>query len=188
MNVIKINIFFIIIGLTVLNISIAKVEKGNPITAKQVIGDTFNIGDIQESILSELQFIGTMGSCWKLLNTNTSIIGTPLSNEIGNILPNASGKFLRNAGPLSAPVGSEQGDDLKEHTHWVSSAPRDDGNGSYSNSNTQMFGLAADSSSYLNYDHNSVYGRYTDYSTNHPETRPVSFIVNMFVKVSNDCE
>lgn len=56
-----------------LNVS-AKVSEGDVIKAMQYKGDTFNIGDIQESILTEAQFMNLMGSCWKLLNSNTSII------------------------------------------------------------------------------------------------------------------
>lgn len=165
----------------------AKGNKGEAIKAKQYQGDSFNIGDIQESILNEAQFLSEMGNCWKFLNSDTSILNTDLSNEIGNLIADFSGKFLRNQGSLSAPLGQYQEDLFGLHKHWVSGAPRDDGNGSTSNSNTQMFGLWADASSYSVNDHNSSVGRYTLDSPNHPETRPKSFVVNMFVKVSYEC-
>ena len=51
---------------------------------------------------------------------------------------------------------------IPSHTHWVSSAAYDDGNGSTTgSSNSQQYGLWADAGGYSSADPNSAYGRYT---------------------------
>jgi len=56
------------------------------------------------------------------------------------------------------------------HTHWVSSATRDDGNGSGCMTFGQMYGLWADSGGYTNYDPGYPFGRNIGYSGNHTHT------------------
>jgi len=171
----------------VLFFSITTFSYANNITSKKYNGEIFQIGSIQKSLLSISKFQELHGDCWRLIN-GQSISNTDLSNlkQISNI-PNADSRFLRNKGDNSVAVGSLQEDSLGSHRHWISNGPYDDGNGSHSNQNSQMFGLWADSGSYSVNDHNSSVGRYTLDSPNYPETRPKSFVINMFVKVSYEC-
>lgn len=176
----------IIVLLFSFNVVHASVIQGGIISAKQVQGDTFNIGDIQESVLTEAQFLSRTGSCWRMLKTGANVVGTDLGSKVG-VLSDFSGRFLRDFGNLSAGVGMNQQDEIKEHTHWVSSGVRDDANGSTGGTNSQMPGLVSDAGSYSASDPMSTIGRYSGNSDNHGETRPKSFIINMFIKVNNDC-
>jgi microcystin-dependent protein len=51
------------------------------------------------------------------------------------------------------------------HRHWISSANRDDGNGTGCMTNNQMFGLWADAGSYSANDPGYGYGRYSQWET-----------------------
>lgn len=50
------------------------------------------------------------------------------------------------------------------HRHWVSATDRDDGNGSYSNTNVQLHGFPSDAGTYSSDDRQKGTGRYTAYT------------------------
>lgn len=90
------------------------------------------------------------------------------------------GKGVKNIGATggsssATPSGSVNNTTLDtntmpQHRHWISGAPRDDGNGTGSGSNGQMYGLFADAGSWSNDDPNYGYGRnsaYTGSSSSH---------------------
>lgn len=116
----------------------------------------------------------------KLLNLFYPV-GCYFSTEDADFDPNTAwggtwikleeGQTLIQAGP-TYPLGSTGGEakhaltaaEMPPHRHWISGAAYDDGNMSYSGSNTQDFGLAGDAGSYTSYDQAKGNGRYNAYA------------------------
>lgn len=90
------------------------------------------------------------GGEWEKLATGTTLI------QAGENYPiNSTGGEAEHA--LTAS-------EMPPHRHWISGAAYDDGNMSYSGSNSQDFGLAGDAGSYTSYDQAKSNGRYDAYA------------------------
>ena len=79
-------------------------------------GESFGVGSIQQSVLSESSFQAQMGSSWVLMDGG-SCSGSTFSRMTGTLenckLPDARGRFLRSSGSAgqgiaSAPLGEQQ--------------------------------------------------------------------------------
>lgn len=144
----------------------------------------FQVGSIQKSILSDVDFFSLHGNCWRKMNGG-SLAGTDLASK--GSLPNSSNRFLRNAGDSGVVLRGIQEDTLGGHRHWISNAPYDDGNAIYITTNSQLAGLIADAGVYNENDPMSIYGRNMGLMGG-VETRPKNTTVNLFVKVSEKCD
>ena len=108
---------------------------------------------------------------WTKFTTHNDVALRVISGNTGGTYVGGSGSFSA----VFAMNRSTTGGAVVQHTltlsqipnhrHWVSSASRDDGNGTGSTSNTQDFGLWADAGSYSANDPNKSTGRNTAYTT-----------------------
>lgn len=94
----------------VLDVAVAFPEATETISGGVKLTQTFAVGSVQQSILDEADFQAEMGSTdWVLWGAATDITGSKLAAYVGNTLPDASGKFLRNVGTNAAAVRVSQG-------------------------------------------------------------------------------
>jgi microcystin-dependent protein len=162
-----------------------------------------------------VSFVGVIiPSGWLLCNGSTFSRDTYPNLYImlgnSNVLPDLRGYFIRgldnSAGRDSGrtilttqvdstalPNNSFETNITGNHTHWISSAQRDDGNGSSMMNNNQNYGLYADAGTYSSADPNFPYGRYCLNAGNHShtitsggdsETRPMNVALNYIISAS----
>jgi len=75
----------------------------------EVYNSFLPVGAVQHSILTLAQFQAVMGTDWVLMN-GASIVGSKLAGITGDTnLPDATGRFLRNAGGSAAALKAAQG-------------------------------------------------------------------------------
>lgn len=193
---------YLIFSILFVSFANANVDQGQKIKANQYNGDTFQIGSIQQSILTQAEFQALAGDCWIKMSGQTlsgtdlvAITGSRDGSGTGNInddglsamnsLPNADGRFLRSSGGNAVNLGEQQDDAIKSHAHrWEHSFNSQ--TLSASNQSTGYFapwfnggGLALDGPTYKEDD--ATIGQITD------ETRPVNITVNTFIKVNKEC-
>jgi len=102
---------------------------------------------------------------WTKFTTHNDVALRVISGSTG-------GTYVSGDGSFSAIFATNKATDnhtltasqIPSHRHWVSSASRDDGNGTGSTSNTQDFGLWADAGSHSFNDPNKSTGRNTAYT------------------------
>jgi hypothetical protein len=86
------------------------------------------------------------------------VVGAGNTYAVGAIGGSADATLVSHSHTASSTTSTSISD--PGHKHWISGAPRDDGNGSGAGSNGQMYGLWADAGSYSADDPNYGYGRY----------------------------
>lgn len=98
-----------ILFLLLLSFSVqASVSTGDKISAKVFNESTFGVGSIHQSLLTEVQFQSQHGDCWVKM-AGQSLAGSDYANITGNdTLPSSGGRFLRNYGGNSVPLGQVQ--------------------------------------------------------------------------------
>jgi hypothetical protein len=74
-------LFFSLILISSFNLS-AQVNSGDTIKAKDFNGSVFHVGDIKQSLLTEIQFQQVAGDCWVLLK-GQSVAGTDYATITG---------------------------------------------------------------------------------------------------------
>lgn len=180
---------YILILLLSISFANAQVNTGDSIKANKYNGDTFHVGSVQQSILSEDEFQSLAGDCWVLMAGQT-LSGTDLGtittirdgsgsgntidgglNAMTN-LPVASGRFLRTAGGNAEPVGQIQDDSVGPHNHAIQGYEAD----SAADDGFLPRGTTAT---------NSI-----NTTTHNPtgETRPENLTVNTFIKINKECQ
>lgn len=183
MNFIK----YIIIISIISNVYAGEAKKqGDVINAKHINNQSFTVGDIKHSLLTESQYQNLMGDCWvKMIgqssitlsdNSSQNIINTDYGQITGkSSLPNANGRFLRNTGVSttggdSVNIGELQEDSFKAHHH---------GN---SRDNTAWSGAGSSKTNVTTRGYNIG-----DATVGGSETRPKGLGVNLFIKVNHEC-
>jgi len=167
------------------------VQTGELISANRFNNQTFGIGDIKQSLLNLSQFQQQFGDCWVLID-GRDVSGSDYASITGkNTLPDARGRFARNEGGNSAPIGTIQNDSTA-----INGLNLNDPGHSH-NFHAPMYHQAV-GTYYTNIDaagnggiaqvHNTQ-GSVTGISiqSSDIETRPDNFTVNMFIKINHAC-
>lgn len=128
-------------------------------SVSQSFTDTFPVGTIMHSMLTEVQFQSQMNTNWVLMD-GRSVAGSVYSSLTGSAtIPDATGRFLRGKG-----------------------ANNPDGNlalGTYQSDTSRVVGgIAFDGSSY------PLFGASGSGSAYGNETRPKNITVNIFIKIN----
>ena len=167
------------------------VGSGDKISAKKFNNQTFGVGDIKQSLLTLVQFQEQFGSCWVLID-GRDISGSDYASITGkNTLPDARGRFARNNGTNTAPIGSTQDDSTAVnglslndpgHSHNFASQVYHQAVGTYytnidAGGNGGIAPLHATNNAYTGVTLNS----------SDTETSPANFTVNMFIKINHEC-
>ena len=194
-------ILFIIL-LSLLNVTFANVEKGSQISAKKFNESSLSIGTIQTSLLTENQFQSLQGSCWVKMqgqDVSTSDYGQLKKDSANNqdlvvLLPNSSGRFLRDSGGYAEPLGKVQDDAIRNITGEVKSTSTNEFVlGEENITGSGAFEMLPSISQY-----NPTKGSATTQSRGFKfdagnvvpvaeENRPKNLTVNMFIKINHDC-
>ena len=165
------------------------VQTGEIITANRFNNGTFMVGDIKHSLLSVTKFQEIAGDCWVKME-GQDISGSDYATIMGvNVLPNASGRFLRDIGGNAPSLAQTQEDAIRNITgqmtsNYISSNPNN-GTGALRSSIQQTSNRYA-------YHGGSYWGAKVDFDASlavptAAENRPVNLGVNLFVKINNDC-
>jgi hypothetical protein len=181
-------LYLTIILLFPLNLFAGGKISGDLIEYKDFKSSKFNVGDVQWSMLSEIQFIQSHGDCWTTFSGAS--VDSPELNDLGiTTLPNAQGAFVRNSGGNAAPVLQVQADDVKSHSHAQSDIHCASGSCSYDSFQSPN-GFISRGTRRTSNTSSDTYSRYSPYTENFGgiETRPVNVAMNLFVKIKENCE
>jgi hypothetical protein len=175
---------------------LAQVNQGETITAKRFNESTLTIGTIQQSLLTEAEFQSLQGNCWVRMR-GQSIATSDLATITGgrlNVLPDTSGRFLRDTGGTNAPsLGQVQGDAIRNIVGQIGTrqddhAPLTVGTGAFSvgDSGTLANIGTGSGTGYkdANFNASNVVPT-TDPNTG--ENRPINMGVNLFIKINHEC-
>ena len=192
----------VFIFINVLSFSLfAQVNQGETITAKRFNESTLSVGTIQQSLLTESEFQSLQGNCWVRMR-GQSIATSDLATITGgrlNVLPDTSGRFLRDTGGTNAPLlGQVQGDAIRNITgSWKTTWNYSSGgfynlqtSGAFYNdtSNPGPSRIAGtDSGGYSGYPALDASRQVPTTDTNTGENRPVNMGVNFFIKINHEC-
>lgn len=186
--------------LLISNLSWAQKVNGEKIKSADFNSSTFNLGDIKQTLLPELQFRQMNGDCWVQMK-GQSIAGSDYAVLTGTTqLPDAQGRFLRTAGGNAAPLAQTQEDEFKSHTHLqnehshLGGYPRANGY-SYA-THGALNGTTTGGNTYVAAEASGLYlGRYAyttvttavNQNSGGIETRPRNLTVNTFIKINKNC-
>lgn len=194
------NIIILISFLFALSSFAGPIQTGDVISAQKINNQTFTIGDIKHSLLTDAEFQSLMGDCWVKMDgsdVSSTDYGQMKRNTANNqslviSLPDANGRFLRSIGGNAPALGQTQDDAIRNITgtfHAFGMTNNDVGrsaivSGAFyqttSNENGRSSPLGGSNSKGLGFNADLQVPTAN-------ENRPVNIGVNYFIKINHEC-
>jgi hypothetical protein len=191
-------------------ITFAQVNQGDAIKASDFNNGSFRVGDIKQSLLNETEFQSQHGTCWVKMR-GQSISGSDLASVTSNritILPDSSGRFMRDIGGNANSVGQLQNQATAKNglggsanasgIHQHDFVFERDSNVAVGTPPYQYLGSSGanvlevrsggDRTVVNSVRPSGSHTHSLNISSSDVETRPINLSVNMYVKISNNCD